>query len=86
MGYQVMIIGMDQIGASIGLALAGAEGEVRRLGHDADKSRAKSALEAGAIDEIVSSPRRSIKALDLLILSLPTGEVEVYLEEMGPML
>jgi len=86
MGYQVMIIGLDQVGASIGLALANAEGDVRRLGYDADKALAKQALEAGGIDEVISQPRRSIKDVDLLILSIPTSEVEVYMESMGPLL
>ncbi|MFN2146769.1 MAG: prephenate dehydrogenase [Anaerolineales bacterium] len=86
MSYQVMIIGLDQVGASIGLALSNAEGDVKRLGYDADKALVKRALESGAIDESISQPRRSIKDVDLLILSLPTSEVEVYLESIGPLL
>ena len=86
MGYQVMIIGLDQVGASIGLALANAEGEVKRLGYDADKALSKQALENGAIDQSISHPRRAIKDVDLLILSLPTSEVEDYLESIGPQL
>ena len=86
MGYQVMLIGLDQIGASIGLALANAEGDVKRLGYDAEKALAKAAHEAGAIDEVISQPRRAIKDVDLLILSIPTSEVGVYLESIGALL
>jgi prephenate dehydrogenase len=86
MAYEVMIIGLDQVGASIGLALANAEGELRRVGYDADKSTGKQALELGAIDELLSHPRRAIKHVDLVILSIPTSDVELYLETLGPTL
>jgi prephenate dehydrogenase len=85
MSYQIMIIGLDQIGASIGLALANAEGDVKRLGYDADKKQMKQALEINAIDEAVTWPRRAIKNIDLLILAVPGNEVQDYLENLGPL-
>lgn len=86
MAYEVMIIGLDQVGASIGLALANAEGELRRIGFDADKAIGRQAKEMGAIDEFISNPRRAIKHADLVIFSIPTPEVEIYLENLGPMM
>ena len=86
MAYEVMIIGLDQVGASIGLALANAEGELQRIGYDADKGIGRRAKEMGAIDELISHPRRAIKHVDLVIFSIPTPEVEIYLENLGPMM
>jgi prephenate dehydrogenase len=86
MGYQVMIIGLDQVGASIGLALANAEGDVTRLGHDANRSLVKQAEEMQAIDKAVAWPRRAVKDVDLLILSVPASEVKDYLQNLGPLL
>lgn len=86
MAYEVMIIGLDQVGASIGLALANAEGEVRRIGFDADRALGRQAEELGAIDELSGHPRRAIKYADLVIFSIPTPEVKVFLESLGPLM
>jgi prephenate dehydrogenase len=81
--YEVLSIGLGPVGASLGLALAQAEGDVKRLGYDPDKKIAQFAESAGAVDRLISHPRRAIGSADLIIFALPHHEVEVYLENLG---
>lgn len=83
MAYEILLIGLDQVGASIGMALNDAEGDVDLVGYDPDRHLSKRAEKAGAVDRLVSHPRKAIASADLVIFSLPIDEVEVYLEHLG---
>ena len=83
MAFEVLLIGLDRVNASIGIALQNAQGEVQRIGFDPDKNLARKSGSLGAVDEVISHPRKAIKSADLIIFSLPPGEVEVYLENLG---
>lgn len=83
MAFEVFLIGLDRVGASIGIALQNAQGEVVRIGYDPDKQLARRSETLGAVDKLVSHPRKAIKTADLVIFSLPPGEVEVYLDNLG---
>lgn len=83
MAYKILLIGLDQVGASIGMALNDAEGDVDLIGYDPDRHLSKRAEKAGAVDRLVSHPRKVITSADLVIFSLPIAEVEVYLEHLG---
>ncbi len=83
MAYEILLIGLDQVGASIGMALNDAEGDVDLVGYDPDRHLSKRAETVGAVDRLVSHPRKSIASADLVIFSLPIDEVEVYLEHLG---
>jgi len=83
MAYEILLIGLDQVGASIGMALNDAEGDVDLVGFDPDRNLSKHAEKVGAVDRLVSHPRKSIASADLVIFSLPIDEVEVYLEHLG---
>jgi prephenate dehydrogenase len=84
MSTKILVIGLDQIGATIGLALARAEGDVLRLGFDPDKKIAKAAKYANAVDRLVAHPRQAVESADLIIFALPHHETEAYLESLGP--
>ena len=84
MAYEVLLIGLGQTGASLGLALARAEGEIERIGYDPDKNTAKAATASGAVDRLVSHPHRAVGSADLIIFSLPHDEVNAHLEFLGP--
>ncbi len=83
MAFEVLFIGLDRVNASIGIALQNAQGEIVRIGFDPDKRTARKSQSLNAIDEVISHPRKAIKSADLIIFSLPAGEVEVYLENLG---
>lgn len=83
MPFEVFLIGLNRVGASIGIALENAQGEIARTGFDPDKQIAHQANALGAVDNLVPHPRNAIKKADLIIFALPPGEVEVYLENLG---
>jgi prephenate dehydrogenase len=82
MTSKVLLIGLSPVGASFGLALARAEGDVMRVGFDPDKKVAKRAKAAGAVDRTVAHPHQAAQSADLIIFDLPHHEVELYLENI----
>jgi len=64
------IIGLGQIGGSIGLALA-RKGEWRRVGFDVNASTLARALAIGAIDQAAASLAEACVAADLAVIATP---------------
>jgi prephenate dehydrogenase len=83
MDLDIFFIGLDQIGASIGMALATSELEVRRTGYDPDDKLARSAHQHGAVDQLVSRPAKACEIADVVILGTPSSDVRDHLESMG---
>lgn len=81
---KILLIGLNQVGATLGLALKRAEGEALRLGFDPDKKVAKAAKAADAVDRLIAHPRQAFESADLIIFALPHHETEAYLESLGP--
>ena len=75
MTVQITIIGLGQMGGSIGLALAQHKETVKRFGHDKDPEVARAALKAGAVDSISFNLPASVEQADLVILAIPLNEV-----------
>jgi prephenate dehydrogenase len=71
MTAQITIIGLGQIGASIGLALKGRNLDVRLVGHDKDPEAAKAAQKLGAVDEVKYNLPASVRDSRIVILALP---------------
>ncbi len=82
------IIGLGQMGASLGLALK-AGGHIDYVtGYDLNTDHAEGALNKGAVDTIASCPESCVKGADLIILCTPVGcygpimqTIEPYLKE-----
>ncbi len=74
MTIQITIIGLGQIGASIGLALAEHKNLIR-VGHDKDMTTAKTAKKMGAVDNVKRNLPNSVRDADIIILSLPFSEI-----------
>ncbi|RIK31351.1 MAG: hypothetical protein DCC56_03975 [Anaerolineae bacterium] len=74
MSVQITIIGLGQVGSSIGLALAGQK-DVKRVGHDKDYDIARQAQKLGAVDEVRINLPSSVSDAQVIILSLPLSEI-----------
>ncbi len=83
MKKQVTILGLDQIGASIGLALAAYQDNIIRYGHDPDSQMMKKAEKAGAVDKSFYRLSESVRDADLVILNLSAELIQDTLEIIG---
>lgn len=84
MTIQITIIGLGQIGASIGLALAERKDSIARVGHDRDPNVAKLAQKMGAVDRIEYNLPRSVEKADVVLLTMPVDQMRETLEVIAP--
>lgn len=82
MTAQITIIGLGQIGASIGMALGENKVTARRIGCDRDLAVARAAETLGAVDEIKRLPDAAQNA-DIVLLCLPLAEMRETLKQIG---
>jgi prephenate dehydrogenase len=75
MAIQLTIVGLGQIGTSIGLALANQENLLQRVGHDREPSIARKAEKLGALDRVEYNLPRAVRGADLVLLSLPADQI-----------
>ncbi|OQY88144.1 MAG: hypothetical protein B6D38_10630 [Anaerolineae bacterium UTCFX1] len=78
MSVQITIIGLGQVGSSIGLALAGQK-NIKRVGHDKEFNVARASQKIGAVDEIKFNLPASVSEANVVILSLPLSEIRATL-------
>jgi prephenate dehydrogenase len=71
---QILIIGLREIGTTIGLALRQLDHPPTLFGYDLDKEAAGAALEVGAYERRVLDPRKTAREVDLVVLALPPDE------------
>ena len=83
MAVQITIIGLGQVGASIGLAL-GEQKSIRRVGHDKSFEVARAAQKAGAVDETKVNLPSSVGGAHVILLCLPLSEIRATLEVIAP--
>lgn len=84
MAFQITIIGMDQVGTSIGLALGEYKEKIFRVGHDRSTEKLKSAQKLGAVDKIENNLPNSIAQADLILLCEPLTEKLNTLDILAP--
>jgi prephenate dehydrogenase len=80
MTVQITIVGLGQIGASIGLALKARNLDVRLVGHDKDAETAKEAQKLGAVDDVKYNLPASVRDARIVILALPFAGIRKTLE------
>lgn len=80
MSIQISVIGLGQIGTSIGLALKDHTDKVKRTGFDRSPEIARQAERIGAFDRITSSLAPAIREADVVILSLPIDQIRETLQ------
>jgi prephenate dehydrogenase len=84
MSVQITIIGLGQIGSSIGLALKAHNVNVRLVGHDKDPQAAKESQKLGAVDDVKYNLPASVREAKIVILALPLTTIHETLEVIAP--
>ena len=84
MTIQISIIGLGQIGASIGLALSDKQDELRRVGHDLELDIARRAEKMGAVDRVAINLPSGVRDANVVILSLPVDQIRETMEIIAP--
>jgi prephenate dehydrogenase len=85
MVVQLTIIGLGQIGASIGMALRDKKNSIRRVGHDRNAAITKAALSLDVVDEI-KNLKDAVQNANIVLLALPLSEIRETLKVIGPWL
>ena len=80
MPLQLTIIGLGQIGASAGLALAEHKDLIKRVGHDKEPGAAQKAQRLGAVDQIHYNLPAAVRDADIVLLALPLNAVRETFE------
>jgi prephenate dehydrogenase len=80
MAVQLTIVGLGQIGTSVGLALADQTELLYRVGHDLDVRIARQAEKMGALDKVSINLPSAIKDADMILLALPVDQIRETLE------
>lgn len=83
MSIQISIIGLGQIGTSIGLSLKDHKDLVRRVGHDREGAVARQAEKMGAIDQVLFNLPSAVRQADLVILDSPVDDLKEILKVIG---
>jgi len=84
MTLQITIIGLGQIGSSMGLALKARNLDVRLVGHDKNQQTAREAQKMGAVDDVKYNLLASVRDSNVVILALPFAALRETLEIIAP--
>jgi len=84
MKITLAIVGLGQIGASIGMALADQEQLIQRLGYDLNPAVTRQAEKLNAVDRIVNRPNDLGAAADVILMALPTDQIRTAMEQIVP--
>lgn len=83
MTVQITIIGMGQIGTSIGLALQKHTDLVFRVGHDKEIGAANLAKQMGALDRVDINIPHAVEEAGLVILAVPLDQMRETLKAVA---
>ena len=83
MTIQFTILGLNQIGASIGLALGKMKDQVTRTGNDRDPGIARQAEKMGAVDKLHVNLHSAVQNADVVILAMPVDEIRETIETIA---
>lgn len=80
---QITILGLGQIGSSIGLALAKHKEEILRVGHDKDRYAVIFAKKNDVVDKLSITLTGAVEKADIVLLALPLQEIRPILEHIS---
>jgi prephenate dehydrogenase len=81
---QITIIGMGQIGTSMGLALAPQKDAFLRVGNDKDIKVANRAKELGALDRAEFNLPRAVAEAAIVVLAIPIDQIRETFQLIAP--
>lgn len=84
MTMEIFIVGLEETGASISLALGNSTASFSCTGYDPNPQIARAARKRGDINRIVFKPKKGVQAADLIILAVPEDLIREYLEILAP--
>jgi prephenate dehydrogenase len=84
MPIQITIIGLGQIGASMGLSLETHKESILRVGHDKRAEVEREALKKGAFDKVEHHLPTAVKDARLVVLALPVSQVRETIGFIAP--
>lgn len=84
MTVQITILGLGQVGTSIGLALEPHKERIMRVGHDRRGDAARAAEKMGALDKVVSNLHSAVESADIVVLAIPEDQIRNTLELIAP--
>jgi prephenate dehydrogenase len=84
MPVQITIIGLGQIGASMGMALATHKDSILRVGHDKSLEVEREALKKGAADKMEHNLPKAVRDAKLVVLCIPVSQMRETLEFIAP--
>ncbi len=83
MTLQLTIIGLGQIGCSVGMALSEHKGEILRVGHDKSPEAVSFAKENDAVDKTTLTLSGAVRDADIVLLALPLQEIRPVVEHIA---
>lgn len=83
MTIQITILGLGQVGASFGLALADKKESIVRVGNDRNPEVAKRAQKLGAVDQVQFNLPSAVRKADVVLLCMPVDEIKSTLEAIA---
>lgn len=84
MAVTLTIIGLGQIGTSIGLALGTQTHLLTRRGYDKQLGAARKAEKMGALDKVYINLPNAVRDADIVLMALPLHEIRATLEIILP--
>lgn len=81
---EILIVGLGQIGSSIGLALEKHKDALKRVGHTRQYGQGNQAKKMGALDKSATNLPSAVRRADIVVLALPMDEVQAVLELIAP--
>jgi prephenate dehydrogenase len=83
MTIQLTIIGLGQVGASVGMALEKYKETIFRVGHDKSREAVNLAKENHAVDKISLTLSGAVSKADIVLLALPLQEIQAVMEHIS---
>lgn len=84
MAIQITVLGLGQVGTSIGLALAAHKDQVLRVGSDSLPLAERAASRLNAFDQIKHNLPAAVENADVVVLACPVDEIRRTLEIIAP--